>query len=45
VLLNSRRATDELDVLPKAAALRRRLLVPVLVVLGAAYLVCSRWVP
>jgi hypothetical protein len=45
VLLSSRRKTDELAVLPKAAALSQRLLVPVLVVLGVSFLVTCRWVP
>ncbi len=45
VLLSSRQPIRELEVVPRAAALRRRLLVPVLIVLGAGFLVSLRWVP
>ena len=45
VLWSARGTAPELEVLPRAAALRKRLLVPVLVVLGVAFAVSLRWAP
>jgi heme/copper-type cytochrome/quinol oxidase subunit 2 len=45
VLLGSRHAIPDADLAPKAAALRRRLFVPVVIVLLLAFLVSLGWVP